>query len=303
MACAMLIVCQILIYCDTIRHINKHLGGVMNPVFQSSYLGNKVAVYPNRIEYSAVGSGSQSIPIDQISGVKKGMMGMYQVVIETTGGKTHKITTSKKNEVVDAIYQAIENKGVDTVALPDVDKTASTQTGGMNKYLKWGMVVFGILVVIGLIAGDGEAEPAQNTPEATNEDTTITVDDTDSEYVKEVLAINDNVQSAMSTISQLSDRPTAVWTDDEFRAEIVIAMALIKASNQQAQKLVAPPEYSEVDMEYKAGMALYERSVDKLADGIDNVDADTIYEAVDLIQQGNDKIRSATQLLSEIDPS
>ena len=50
----------------------------------------------------------QSIPISQIASIQLGMMGVWQIILETTGGMKFKIPTHKKKEVKEAIYKAQE---------------------------------------------------------------------------------------------------------------------------------------------------------------------------------------------------
>jgi predicted Zn-dependent peptidase len=68
-------------------------------------LGFWIKVYPNRIDFKA-GIGSQSIPINQVASVQLGMMGVWQITLESTGGKKYSIPTTKKKEVQEAIYNA-----------------------------------------------------------------------------------------------------------------------------------------------------------------------------------------------------
>lgn len=75
------------------------------PNFETSYLGFWIRVFPNRVEFKS-GPGSQNIPITQIASIQVGMVGLMQIIIETTGGKKYKIPTLKKKEAKDAIYAA-----------------------------------------------------------------------------------------------------------------------------------------------------------------------------------------------------
>jgi len=68
-------------------------------------VGFWIKVYPNRVDFKA-GVGSQSIPINQIASVQLPMMGIWKIILETTGGKKYAIPTSKKKEVQQAILDA-----------------------------------------------------------------------------------------------------------------------------------------------------------------------------------------------------
>ena len=73
------------------------------PIYQTSNMGFWIKIYPNRIEFKS-GTGSQSIPINQIASVQLGRMGIMQITLESTGGKKYSIPTNKKKEVQQAIY-------------------------------------------------------------------------------------------------------------------------------------------------------------------------------------------------------
>lgn len=77
------------------------------PLYETSYVGFWIKVFPSRVEFKA-GTGTQSIPINQIASIQLGMMGVWKIILETTGGKKYKIPCHKKNEVKEAIYRAQE---------------------------------------------------------------------------------------------------------------------------------------------------------------------------------------------------
>jgi membrane protease subunit (stomatin/prohibitin family) len=76
-----------------------------DPIYQTSYMGFWIKVYPNRVDFKS-GVGSQSIPINQIASVQIAMMGIFQVTLETSGGMKYSIPTRKKKEIQQAIYDA-----------------------------------------------------------------------------------------------------------------------------------------------------------------------------------------------------
>jgi hypothetical protein len=90
------------------------------PIYKTSYGGFWIRVYPSRVEFKA-GAGSENIPINQIASIHMGMVGLMQVIIETTGGKKYKVPTRKKKEVKDAIYasQSALNSGQTGQAVSD----------------------------------------------------------------------------------------------------------------------------------------------------------------------------------------
>lgn len=84
---------------------NKSTGE--KPIYETNYLGYWIKVFPNRIVFKLL-IGENSIPINDIASIQLGMMGLWQITIETTGGKKYKIPCHKKKEVQNAIYQAQE---------------------------------------------------------------------------------------------------------------------------------------------------------------------------------------------------
>lgn len=78
-------------------------------IYKTKYLGNWVEVYGNRVEFGMLNKilGYKTIILNQIASVESGMMGHFKVIIETTGGKKYNIPTNKKNELKEAIYNAM----------------------------------------------------------------------------------------------------------------------------------------------------------------------------------------------------
>ncbi|MCL6591936.1 MAG: SHOCT domain-containing protein [Firmicutes bacterium] len=94
----------------------------LKPNFETNYMGFWIKVFPTRVEFKA-GAGSQNIPINQVASIQIGMMGLMQIIIESTGGQKYTIPTSKKKEVKDAIYAAQEafnaSQGSSNVSIAD----------------------------------------------------------------------------------------------------------------------------------------------------------------------------------------
>lgn len=82
----------------------------MNPIYETSYMGFWIKVYPSRVQFKA-GAGSEMIPIHQIASIHEAMWGVKKIIIETTGGKKYNIPTGNKKEVIQAIYNAMDMKG------------------------------------------------------------------------------------------------------------------------------------------------------------------------------------------------
>lgn len=77
----------------------------MEPVFKTSLLGFAVKVYSDHIEYNPFFTGKKIILAKQIASVEMGFPGVQELIIETTGGKQHRIVVrlGAKNALRDAI--------------------------------------------------------------------------------------------------------------------------------------------------------------------------------------------------------
>lgn len=76
-----------------------------NVIFETSYIGFYVRVYPDRVDFKAK-AGKQSIGLNQIASIETGMVGMWQIVIETSGGQKYKVPCRQKEETKKAIFSA-----------------------------------------------------------------------------------------------------------------------------------------------------------------------------------------------------
>ena len=73
-------------------------------------MGFKTTVYENRVSYKFLLGGETSIPIKQIASVELGMPLLQQVIIETAGGKKHKLVVKiggDKEKLRDVIYSLL----------------------------------------------------------------------------------------------------------------------------------------------------------------------------------------------------
>ena len=76
----------------------------MEPIFETSVLGFRTRVFPDRISYRPL-LGEKSIPISQIATVDDPLPGLQQVKIETAGGKVHSIPVRLRDKAafIDAV--------------------------------------------------------------------------------------------------------------------------------------------------------------------------------------------------------
>lgn len=75
-------------------------------IFETSFLGFKVSVFKNQIVYRNLLT-RHIIPVRQIASVEVGIPGMQQIIIETTGGKKHKIVVRLRDK--EKLVQTITN--------------------------------------------------------------------------------------------------------------------------------------------------------------------------------------------------
>lgn len=76
------------------------------PIFETSFLGFKVSVFKEQIVYKNL-LVKHIVPVKQISSVEVGIPGLQQIIIETTGGKKHKVVVRLRDK--DKLVEAITN--------------------------------------------------------------------------------------------------------------------------------------------------------------------------------------------------
>jgi len=107
-----------------------------NPIFETNYLGSKISVFNNKIEWKMLFQ-KNSIPINQIASVDTTIPLYAGIVIETTGGKKYKIPVklSDKKKVEEVIYEAQTiNSGVNAKQsnnLDDLEKLQNLKQKGV----------------------------------------------------------------------------------------------------------------------------------------------------------------------------
>ena len=107
-----------------------------SPVFETKYVGSKVRVFADHVEWKML-LQSKSVPINQIASVELGIPMYAQVVIETTGGKKFKIPVAlgQKKALQDAILSQM-GKGtgstaVGTSSLDELKKLGELKQSGV----------------------------------------------------------------------------------------------------------------------------------------------------------------------------
>jgi hypothetical protein len=118
------------------------------------------------------------------------------------------------------------------------------------------------------------------------------------EYAQEVMTITSDVGTALGKLGNtLSSDPEGVFTDSDVQAELDEQMAIIKNGYIRTLGLVPPERFEASHEDLLEAMRLFDESMDELAVGIDNVDADRVNRAADLMIQGSEKMTSATEKL------
>lgn len=107
----------------------------MKSIFSTNYLGSKVEVFDNRIEWS-LAFKRNSVPINTIASIELGIPLYAQVVIETTGGKKLKIPVApgQKKKLRDAIYEAQsapQGQSNEKSNLDEIEKLAQLKEKGI----------------------------------------------------------------------------------------------------------------------------------------------------------------------------
>lgn len=114
-------------------------------------------------------------------------------------------------------------------------------------------------------------------------------------YIAQVVPVTTEVGNSLGELSGvLSTNPEAVFTDDEVRMDVIVQMAIVKTGYSRIMAIKAPPRFRPAHADLLAAMKLYDRSMDKLAAGIDDFDSGSIESAAKLMSQGAKKMESAT---------
>ncbi len=81
----------------------------MKPLFQTSFLGSKVKIYPQYLSYCPFFGlvGEKTIPIDKIASVYLDIFYSPHIIIETSGGKRINLLVKFKHKkrIKDFIYE------------------------------------------------------------------------------------------------------------------------------------------------------------------------------------------------------
>lgn len=185
-----------------------------------------------------------------------------------------------------------------------------------NKKLKWGITAFFIIMfIIGMVTDDTPqtattATQSENKQEAAQETTSPTARPTkpkvteasvdETAYTNKISEILENQASFMDEVSTLQDNPIEIFTNDERKFKLAIALAGMKLNYEETQKLTPPAKYKDFHTEFLSAMKLYSEGADYLARGIDNMDVDLINTATSKVTAGTAQLNKAETLYTEI---
>lgn len=84
----------------------------MSALFETSCMGFRVTLHPNRLTFSKMGMEEESIALSQIASVSVAMPLVQQIIVETTGGKKLKLVVRlrDKKKLRDLIYEAMDKQ-------------------------------------------------------------------------------------------------------------------------------------------------------------------------------------------------
>lgn len=248
-----------------------------SPLYETSYVGFWIKVFSSRIEFKA-GVGTQSIPINQIASIQLGMMGVWKIILETTGGKKYKIPCHKKNEVKEAIYKAQEmsnnapndsnfsakeeftpekkqilgtdlNMNQKIMESKDVDSSAKGKPI-WKKWWAWLIVIILLFSVIGMSGNEG-SKNMQSVSEIAVNGRTISLGDTADSVFKTITdkyKINSSTSQEGKITNHYLDGKTLfdmTFERNKTGDYYILSKILIKDTNYQAyqQKIPPPVQY------------------------------------------------------------
>jgi hypothetical protein len=187
----------------------------------------------------------------------------------------------------------------------------------MKKFLKFVGWAFGIMIVLGVIANlTGEADPPKEEPkkevvqekpkEEPKEEPKVEEPDyeAEAEYTSKLGTIMTDSSIIMSDLTILfseSATDPSVILDPTWRQDIVDVYAQL---GEQREKVIAienvPPKLQEVHNLTIESFDLYLSSRDHILTGIDTMNPDHIYEGVDVMSQGTEKLTEVQNKLTAI---
>lgn len=172
-----------------------------------------------------------------------------------------------------------------------------------KKWWFWIVAIFVIFIIIGASSEEKEeTTPEQQSPqEQIQTEESSQTSQLEQQYIQEILKINQDVTNAMRYIGNLCQTkplPT-LWTEEEiFTASAHTIM--IELSYETAQGLNPPDKFKTTHSFFLSGLSKFAEAMPIFRSGVDNLDANKIQQATDLITEGTQFINQATQEVNKI---
>lgn len=137
------------------------------------------------------------------------------------------------------------------------------------------------------------------TPEPTNT-ATPSPDPTVVAYLSRIASITDDYQLALTqiaTLSQQASEDPTLFLDEDWKFDMIIALAILLVEEDALQEITPPAEYQEMHDVLLEAAAHYSLAATLMEQGINNIDLDAINQAAVEMQLGIEKIQEANELL------
>jgi hypothetical protein len=112
-------------------------------------------------------------------------------------------------------------------------------------------------------------------------------------YFAEIVALVQSYDSSLSDLEDLADAASEnllLVLSKNWRSEVAACLAIWKANGERARELVPPPQFHENHQYLLEASQHFDRAADLATQGIDNLDADKVREAVTEGMLGYDAI-------------
>jgi len=180
----------------------------------------------------------------------------------------------------------------------------------MKKKLLIGLgAIVGIIIIIAVIATTtgpetqpGQIEPAQPpqtqpTPGEITPTPIPTLTASEQAYATTIAEDSSKVAKAMSELGSLMSNPQI--GNDDWTLKVAAQLATIRVLYDEAMEIEPPSSMTDIHYKYVQAMKHYETATHLIAQGIDELDADLINQAVAELETGNQLINEATELTQE----
>lgn len=174
----------------------------------------------------------------------------------------------------------------------------------MNKVLKWGLIIVGVIVVLIAISPTDSKKQETGVPKIEQQEShsplkTVSEESQKiDEYSQKFISINTRTSEVMFERAELMDR----WLDWTASDVIKFAATGITIGDlyDEAVEIVPPPVFNSVHQKWVKAIKLNKQSVPLINKGIDNMDAGLLNEGNRLLLEGIDLLGEVTVEIEEI---